>query len=129
MLSKGYNEDTITKELNGGTISWVTLYNYDELIGFASYGPTDNREEIQLFKLYIHPRFQLIGYGTAFLQHFQEKATENGYKHIVLTVNKKNNKAISAYSKNGFVVREPRITDIGSGFLMDDYVMNKCLVQ
>ena len=129
MLSKGYNEDTIIQELESGTVCWVTLLDNDELIGFASYGPMDNGEEMQLYKLYIHPRFQRTGYGTALLRHLQEEATKNCYKHLMLAVNKNNDKAISAYLKNGFVIRESRITDIGNGFYMDDYIMSKCLVQ
>lgn len=129
MLSRGYNQDTINRELESGTIYWVTLLNSDELIGFASYGPTDKEEEMQLYKLYIHPHFQRTGCGTALLQYLQEEATEKGHKHLILTVNKNNDKAISAYSKNGFMIRESRITDIGNGFFMDDYIMSKCLIQ
>lgn len=129
MLSKGYTEDTITKELESGAIYWVRLLNDDELIGFASYGPIANGEEMQLHKLYIHPRFQRTGYGSTFLQYLQKEANKNGYKHLVLAVNKNNNKAISAYLKNGFAIRESRITDIGNGFYMDDYIMSTCLIH
>ena len=129
MLSRGYNEDAITEELNSGTAHWVTLLNDNKLIGFASYGPTDKAEEMQLYKLYIHPCFQREGYGTAFLQYLQTEASENGYKYLILTVNKNNFKAISAYLKTGFVIRESRIADIGNGFFMDDYIMSRCLVR
>ncbi|MFC1924501.1 GNAT family N-acetyltransferase [Chloroflexota bacterium] len=129
MLSRGYNDDTITRELKSGIVRWVTLLRDNKLIGFASYGPIDNTEEMQLYKLYIHPCFQREGYGTAFLQYLQKEASENGYKYLILTVNKKNVKAISAYSKNGFVIREPKITDIGNGFCMDDYIMSRYLVR
>jgi len=44
---------------------------------------------------------------------------------VVLAVNKKNAKAIAAYRKHGFAIRESAVTDIGSGFVMDDYVMAK----
>jgi len=129
MLSRGYNEDTITEELKSGTVHWVTLLNDKKLIGFASYGPTDNAEEMKLHKLYIHPCFQRKGYGTVFLQYLQKEALEKSYRYLILAVNKNNVKAISAYSKNGFVIREPKITDIGNGFCMDDYIMSRCLVQ
>ena len=86
-----------------------------------------NGEEMQLHKLYVHPRFQRIGYGSALIQYLQEEATGNGYKYIMLTVNRNNRKAISAYQKNGFVIIESRLTDIGNGFVMDDYVMRKSL--
>ncbi|MFC1925860.1 GNAT family N-acetyltransferase [Chloroflexota bacterium] len=129
MLSKGYTEDKIIRELESGTVCWVTLLDGSELVGFASYGPVDNGEEMQLHKLYVHPGFQWTGYGTAVLHYIQKKAAENGYKYLVLAVNKNNEKAISAYLKNGFVITESRITDIGNGFFMDDYIMSKYLIQ
>lgn len=128
MLSRGYSEGSVSKELECGTVSWVTLLNCDELVGVASYGPGDNRDEMQLYKLYIHPQFQRAGYGSALIRYLQEEAAENGYKYIVLTVNRNNHTAIASYQKNGFVIRESRLTDIGNGFVMDDYMMRKSIL-
>ena len=44
---------------------------------------------------------------------------------MILSVNKRNAKAIAAYHRNGFVIAESVVTDIGGGFVMDDYVMAK----
>ena len=44
-----------------------------------------------------------------------------------LTVNKGNTDSIAVYLKSGFVVREEAVFDIGSGYVMDDYVMEKRL--
>ena len=44
-----------------------------------------------------------------------------------LAVNKRNEKAIGSDKKYGFVVREAIVDDIGRGFVMDDYVMEKKL--
>ncbi len=40
-------------------------------------------------------------------------------------MNKRNAQAIAAYRRNSFVIAESVITDIGGGFVMDDYVMAK----
>jgi ribosomal protein S18 acetylase RimI-like enzyme len=48
-------------------------------------------------------------------------------KKVYLYVNKKNNKAIRAYKKSGFVINESICKDIGGGFFMDDYKMIKHL--
>ena len=40
---------------------------------------------------------------------------------------RRNAKAIGSYRKYGFVVREAIVDDIGHGFVMDDYVMEKKL--
>jgi ribosomal protein S18 acetylase RimI-like enzyme len=46
---------------------------------------------------------------------------------VILAVNKRNTAAIGSYRKYGFVVRESIVDDIGHGFVMDDYVMEKKL--
>jgi RimJ/RimL family protein N-acetyltransferase len=46
---------------------------------------------------------------------------------LILNVNKQNLRAIRAYERNGFFVREAVVVDIGGGFVMDDYVMAKRL--
>jgi ribosomal protein S18 acetylase RimI-like enzyme len=48
---------------------------------------------------------------------------------LILQVNKRNEKAIKLYRRAGFAVREEIVVDIGGGFVMDDYVMEKRLVQ
>jgi len=46
---------------------------------------------------------------------------------VILAVNKRNDKAIGSYKKYGFVVREAIVDDIGHGYVMDDFVMEKKL--
>ena len=47
---------------------------------------------------------------------------------MILAVNKQNSRAIAAYLKNGFAVREAVRVEIGNGFVMDDFIMAKSLV-
>lgn len=81
--------------------------------------------ELKLHKLYIHPDCQRQGLGPRLLHHVESVARTSGRIIVVLTVNKKNAKAIAAYRKHGFTIRESVVTDIGGGFVMDDYVMAK----
>ena len=46
---------------------------------------------------------------------------------MILSVNKRNTKAITAYRRNGYDVADSIVTDIGNGFVMNDYVMAKNL--
>ncbi|MBS1128301.1 MAG: hypothetical protein H6Q96_681, partial [Nitrospirae bacterium] len=48
-------------------------------------------------------------------------------KSLYLFVNKNNTKAIRAYERFGFVKARAVVTDIGSGFVMDDYRMELVL--
>jgi ribosomal protein S18 acetylase RimI-like enzyme len=52
-----------------------------------------------------------------------QKAREMKFKQIVLNVNKRNEKAIKAYTRFGFEIIESKIIDFGNGFVMDDYIM------
>jgi hypothetical protein len=48
-------------------------------------------------------------------------------KRLRLFVNKHNVQAVRAYLRQGFVFDQDVITDIGDGFVMDDFVMVKHL--
>ena len=49
-------------------------------------------------------------------------------RRLILSVNKRNARAIAAYKRNDFAVAESVVTDIGGGFVMDDYIMAKGLI-
>src|SRR5687767_13154902 len=107
------------REMESG-IAYDRLLVGGQLRGFASYGPTSNASELKLHKLYVHPDCQRRGYGAMLLKRAESAARERGFVVLVLAVNKKNTKAIAAYRKNGFALRESVVTDIGGGFVMDD---------
>ena len=72
-----------------------------------------------LSKLYIKKEFRHKGYGALAF----DKIKSLGYPRIRLTVNKNNKNTINAYLKYGFKTVDEDVTDIGSGFVMDDYIM------
>ena len=85
----------------------------------------DDRYTLKLDKLYLKPDFHGRGIGSKVLQYLTECASDAGYKAICLNVNKENVRAIRAYSKNGFKKKASVKIDIGSGFFMDDFIMEK----
>lgn len=85
------------------------------------------RGEFKLDKLYVHPDVQRCGVGGQLIEHVAQRARQQGYDHLILAVNKRNENAIASYCKHGFRVRESVVEDIGSGYVMDDYVMEKVL--
>ena len=50
-----------------------------------------------------------------------------GVTRIQLQVNKHNHKAIHAYHRNGFVNRKSIVVEIGDGYFMDDFLMEKTI--
>ena len=126
MLEWMYNLKALRTELESG-VCFDQLFVGDTLIGFASYGPEAG--EMKLHKLYIDPDRQRHGYGSQLLAHVEQRSAELGFRTLVLGVNKRNTRAISAYEKNGFRIRASVVNEIGNGFVMDDYIMEKVLPQ
>ena len=81
----------------------------------------------KLHKIYLHPDWQGRGLGSRLLQHCEGEILKSGGRRLILSVNKRNAKAIAAYQRNGFIIAKSVVTDIGGGFVMDDYVMAKNL--
>ena len=126
MLDRMYRVDTLRAELESG-VTWFHALVDGELRGFASVGPTDATAEFKLHKLYVHPDWQRHGFGSALLKECESAAHTRGAATLVLNVNKRNERAVAAYLKRGFTIRESIVADIGGGFVMDDYVMVKAL--
>jgi len=125
MLAKMYSLETLREEIRAQGIRYERLLADGGLAGFASYGPTEQAEVFKLHKLYLHPDWHGRGLGSLLLQHCEREIRKLGATRLMLTVNKRNSKAIAAYQRNGFAVTESVVVDIGGGFVMDDHVMAK----
>lgn len=125
MLAQMYALETLREEMRGGGIRFVRFLIADQLVGFASFGPTGESGVMKLHKCYLLPACHGRGYGSLLLQHCERAARASGARRLILAVNKQNTKAIAAYQRNGFAIVEAVVTDLGQGFVMDDYVMAK----
>jgi GNAT superfamily N-acetyltransferase len=127
MLAKGYSHAALSRFIRevGAGLELACLD--DRLVGFAAYHPTDDRRELKLDKLYVHQDAQRRGVGSRLIAKVESAARGQGCSALILNVNKNNVRAIRAYEKCGFSVREAVVVDIGSGFVMDDYLMAKAL--
>jgi ribosomal protein S18 acetylase RimI-like enzyme len=126
MLKRMYDLRVLKAELGAGIVFHRALAG-GVLCGFSSFGPTQNTDEFKLHKLYVHPDWQWRGIGRALLNEAERVGAQRGVRNLVLNVNKRNERAIVAYRKRGFTIRESVVVDIGGGFVMDDYVMSKPL--
>ncbi len=126
MLGWMYSEEQIGKELAEG-VTWEVIEDEQGAsIGFLAFHlEPDNR--VKLNKLYVLPEIQGKGIGSAALRHVFESAAKLGARTVWMQVNKANHRAIGAYKKAGFHVAEEATFDIGNGFVMDDYLMEKAV--
>lgn len=125
MLEQRYGHERLQDDLEDPKKWLDQAFVGDRRIGFAF--SEIYKGEFKLDKLYIHPDVQRQGVGGQLIGHVAERAKGMGYPCVILAVNKRNEKAINSYMKYGFVVREAIVDDIGRGYVMDDFVMEKKL--
>ena len=82
---------------------------------------------MKIDKIYVDPRRQRIGVGARLIDQASGHALARRCSTLVLAVNKRNERAIAAYRRHGFAVREAVCVDIGHDFVMDDFIMAKSL--
>lgn len=127
MLAQRYRPEVILAELERGDLWWDTLAQDGRMVAYSSSLLADEPLSIRIDKLYVHPERQRSGCGGALIEHTCDRARRLGLTRVVLAVNKRNASAIAAYRKSGFGIREAVVKDIGGGFVMDDYIMEKRL--
>lgn len=127
MLEQRYRPATVREELARAGIWWDKLLIGPDLAGFASYFLARPAHDMKLDKLYVHPRHQRRGHGGLLIARACAVAQSQGCGRLTLAVNKHNTSAIAAYRKHGFRVAGAMTQDIGGGFVMDDYLMEKPL--
>lgn len=124
MLQKLYNTQSLTKQIAGEHHFYLALVN-DAPIGFASF--THERDVAsKLQKLYVLPTFQKKGAGKKLLQTVENIVRRMKGEILLLNVNRFN-PAKTFYEKHGFKIIREEDVDIGSGYFMNDYVMEKSL--
>jgi len=118
MLAKMYSLETLREEIRLRAIRYERLLVGQEFAGFASHGPTEQPKLFKLHKIYLHPACHGQGLGSFLLRHCALQARNLGADRLMLTVNKRNSKAIAAYQRNGFAITDSVIVEIGAGFVM-----------
>ncbi|MEO6818098.1 MAG: GNAT family N-acetyltransferase [Ginsengibacter sp.] len=125
MLEKFYNYSSLQNQLETLKHSFILVKNENEFVAFASYSSQIKSKGVfRLNKLYVLPSEQGKHVGKQMLDHIIDEIKKEAATSIQLNVNRFN-KAIHFYKKQGFeIVREENI-DIGEGYLMNDWIMEK----
>ena len=124
MLENFQSFEAIEKQISEG-MSYFLLFFEGEPVGYMASKPQG--ENMFLSKIYVLSDLRGKGIGSYALNYLETRAKEMGCRNLSLTVNKNNTDSIRAYEKLGFINVRPLQTDIGKGFIMDDYFMKKQL--
>ena len=101
----------------------VTVDN--EMVGYAGLVPDIDAKRLMLSKIYVKKSARGKGVGKSILDFVEQKCKQEELGTLWLTVNRFNNGPISWYKDRGFSTINEVKKDIGGGFIMDDYVMEK----
>lgn len=123
MLEKMYSKLSLEKQMVAEGCQFIIVYDGDKPIGFASFGEIAP-SIYKLHKLYILQTVQGKGAGRFAIDYIINKIAPLGATALQLQVNRYN-KAKSFYEKLGFEEIDKIKLDIGGGFFMDDFVMQK----
>lgn len=97
------------------------------IVGFT--GGHDEPETNRFFisKIYLLAEERGKGYARCVMEFYDDLCFTRGLDAMYLTVNKQNELGIRAYNGTGFETIDAVETDIGGGFVMDDYIMQKTI--
>jgi GNAT superfamily N-acetyltransferase len=95
-------------------------------IGYSAVQPQPAQASLFLSKLYLLRESRGGGTGRVCMEFIEQLARRRGLNLLWLTVNK-GNPAVKAYERLGFRIAADLTIDIGGGFVMDDFRMEKPL--
>ncbi len=122
MVEKFQSRKAISEQIENG----YSYYLIKADAGYVGYtGICPKEDELFLSKLYIKASHRGKGYGRKVVEFLEDLTRQKELGKITLTVNKNNTDTIKAYEKFGFANLGALVQDIGNGFVMDDYKMEK----
>lgn len=122
MLDLIYTIESLEKQVDKNHV-FLLVEDNNQFIGFASYELNfENSNKTKIQKLYVLPEIQGKGIGKQLINYIKQIAADNKNLGLILNVNRFN-KAKDFYLKYGFEITKEIKIDIGSNYIMDDYVM------
>lgn len=126
MFDLMYNEDTLKKRILNGNDFYIARINQHD-IGFIET-VNKNNDKLSISKIYIDPNYQKKGIGKIMIEFLEKEAKSKNFRLLSLNVNRFN-PAQHFYTKMGFHIEQEIDIEIGNGYLMEDYIMKKELLD
>jgi GNAT superfamily N-acetyltransferase len=124
MLDRFYSLVSLEEQMKEHHYFFLALLQYKP-VGFASFSFV-GKDIYKLQKLYVLPTAQKGGIGKTLLETVETVSKSMGANRLWLNVNRKN-AAKDFYERNGFAILKEEDIDIGNGYFMNDYLMQKFL--
>jgi ribosomal protein S18 acetylase RimI-like enzyme len=125
MMDLIYSEESLIKQIQKQEQLFYIAYDETSVLAFIAIEHNYKNEAVtRIHKIYILPEAQGKGIGKSLIDAVQKFANENNSTSLSLNVNRFN-KALAFYQKLGFEIIAEENIEIGNGYLMEDYVMEK----
>jgi ribosomal protein S18 acetylase RimI-like enzyme len=125
MVRTFQSTDAIAEQIAHRGYRYFLMEKDGKNIGYTAVREDPGR--LFISKIYLVKEARGCGYASEAFRFFENLCREKNLGSMWLTVNRNNAIAIRTYQKKGFAIVRTQVTDIGSGYVMDDYVMEKCL--
>lgn len=122
MLDWMYAPHRLRSEWDRGVRYRLALLK-DRPVGYLAWEQESGVDSAFLNKLYLVPELHGRGLGREMITSVCHEASAEGARSLELRVNRQNLRAIRAYERAGFITVQTLVTDIGGGFVMDDFLM------
>lgn len=126
MVHKFQSLPAIKRDMNENAYEYWLLFNKEqELVGYTGGYEDAATNRFFISKIYLKAAHRGKGYASEVIHFYNKLCCERSLRAMYLTVNKHNELAIRAYKANQFQIIDATVTDIGNGFVMDDFIMEK----
>lgn len=127
MLALIYSDEALNDLFEKKEQLFYLISENKKTLGFIGIEHNYKGETVtRIHKIYLLPETQGKGIGKKVIEEIEKMALENHSTALSLNVNRFN-LALGFYKKIGFEVIEEVNIDMGNGYLMEDYVMEKKL--
>lgn len=127
MMEMMYSVPSLQRQANEKSNRFILATENEIPVGFAAYEFNYNKKpKTKIHKIYVLSNQQGKGNGKALMDFIANEAKARHQKGLILNVNR-NNIAIRFYESIGFSITNEEVIDIGGGYVMDDYVMEKSI--
>jgi ribosomal protein S18 acetylase RimI-like enzyme len=129
MLDMMYSSVSLAQQIQQkGHAFLLAGIGVQEPMGFAAYEINFQGSPVtKVHKIYILPEAQGKGLGKALFEYIARESVKKGNGRLSLNVNRNNTKALKFYQNNGFEIVGEEDIQIGQGYLMEDYILEKDL--
>ena len=129
MVEQFQSVNAITRDMEHNAYEYWFLVDGEgenaRTVGFTGGHNEPETNRFFISKIYLKAEERGKHFASRVIEFYEALCKERGFDAMYLTVNKNNELGKRAYLGKGFEVIDAVETDIGEGYIMDDYIMEK----